>query len=1342
MQRPYIIRLLVLIAITLLQSIPGIAQEYRFHTINTRNGLSNNSVNALLVDSRGFLWVGTELGLNRYDGYNITRYYDFNNGNRNPISNVTDLKEDALGNIWIDCDLPNIRYDYRNRCFRTDNNEYLKQMGFSVAENMRVLVDSEGSLWMLSNGLIQYKNLSDGDQEKVRSWKVNLKVSQPREVTIKDYNGMVFITDRFSVYCFNSRTGRLQRIVLPEIFSTDRGHLRIYIDLDGRLWVYSMLSEHICTMPVSNTSAPTLFSLPSYSTTGQTPSHLPSANNAIRNIFDDGQGHMWIATDHEGVFTYDKWKKEHKFTHLRHNASEPLSLPSDNVTSIICDRQGTVWMGHLNTGLSYSNPRNNIFSHNGNMCGEISTMLFDQMGNLWLGTDGNGLFVRHTDGTFEKTALPNITISSLLEDSNGSMWVGTYQNGLIHMNGTKQYTIYNKENGHLPHNSVWQMVEDGKGNIWFTSVFNPIAKFNIATEKASLYSNKGENVTGISLINDGKGNIYCGTYYGIWIYDTTTGHAHYAMGNNKGTQKFMQFAINSMCLDKQNSMLWIAHKTGITVWDTKRDTLYYIDNTNGLLDSNIKSIVRDASGSMWVSTDRGVSCIRTLAQKRQNGDNNNNGKSQMFSIRNFTVSEDVQNYYFNNFAATSSNTGDVYFGGNNGYTEIRPKSMATEVDKPSVQFTDVSIGDSILTPPNNADWGKSALDLNYDDYQINIHFFTGNLISVNRVMYAYRLKGMREEWTYTETNTVSFFSLAPGSYTLEVKASGEDGEWGEVSSLQINVAPPFYYSWWMIVIYILLGLAALYFVISFMQLRQQKHMEEEKKRIEQEQIVQLSEMKLRFFTNISHDLRTPLTLIISPLQSLLSENLSEGIAKRLSVINKNAQLLLNQVNMLLDFRRLDVGAENLKLQSIEVVHFISDVCLSFDDYAKERNIQLSYTHTADMLFMNIDAEKLNKIMYNLLSNAFKFTPDGGKIGIDLADGEKEMTISVSDTGPGIADADKKLIFQRFYQVNTNNPKAGSGIGLHIVNEYVRLHGGDIEVKDNTPSGAIFKFSIPKTEAKSESAPQALADTHKAVAEGSTSADENTQFSVLVVDDNRDLCTFVADSLRSTYNIFMAYDGEEALQVLQQEDINLVVSDIMMPRIDGLELCRRIKTDLKWSHIPVILLTAKSADMSIIEGLQQGADDYITKPFNIEHLRLRIQKFIEWTTTSHRAFNQRIEVEPSEITITSLDEEFVKSAILLVEQNISDSDFSVDMLGKELGMSRTNLYKKLTNITGKGPHEFIRTIRMKRAYRLLEKSQMQISEIAYEVGYSSPKRFSENFKNEFGMTPSEFLRSRK
>ena len=500
-------------------------------------------------------------------------------------------------------------------------------------------------------------------------------------------------------------------------------------------------------------------------------------------------------------------------------------------------------------------------------------------------------------------------------------------------------------------------------------------------------------------------------------------------------------------------------------------------------------------------------------------------------------------------------------------------------------------------------------------------------------------------------------------------------------------------------------------------------------------------MKLQFFTNISHDLRTPLTLIMSPIDVIVKK-LEDGtqpaeLLPQLKNVRKNAQLLYNQVGSLLDFRRLDVGTETLQESVNDISTQIKGICLSFEDYAEERGISLSYTRNVESFMMSYDKVKMSKIVYNLLSNAFKYTESGGKINVDLQCLSNYVEISVADTGISISDSDKEKIFHRFYQVSSDDSmQTGSGIGLHIVKEYVTMHKGTVTVCDNKPKGSVFIVTIPvhnlSHENSSSSVPVSVTEWDPS----------NIRKTVLVVDDNRDIVEFIKSSLQDTYDVETAEHGEMALSIMAEETIDLVVSDVMMPGVDGFELCKRIKNDINFSHIPVILLTARTTDESMLEGLQLGADDYIAKPFNMDMLALRIKRIMEWSEKSHQKFRKKMDVNPSEITITPLDEQFIQNAIKIVEEKMTDPNFSVVVLAQELCMSRSNLYKKLMAVTGLGPVEFIRTIRVKRGRYLLENSQQQITEVAYAVGYNSLKSFSMNFKAEYGVTPSDFIKSRK
>ena len=489
----------------------------------------------------------------------------------------------------------------------------------------------------------------------------------------------------------------------------------------------------------------------------------------------------------------------------------------------------------------------------------------------------------------------------------------------------------------------------------------------------------------------------------------------------------------------------------------------------------------------------------------------------------------------------------------------------------------------------------------------------------------------------------------------------------------------------MYIVYAAIAITLLFLQYRNMRKRQQERTEKQRQLMERQKIEQITEMKLQFFTNISHDLRTPLTLIISPLEHIMKKleegSTPENMMAQLKNVYKNSQLLLKEVSTLLDFRRLDAGGETLNLQSGDIVDHLNSILVSFGDYAEERGIHLSFEHDMDSFMMDYDREKMNKVVYNLFSNALKFTPSGGSVTLALhIDGDNAI-ISVADTGKGIPNSDKPNIFKRFYQSGSNDSsQTGSGIGLHIASDYVQLHKGTISVSDNQPVGSIFTVTLPVERANM---PNGSAADEEALTETSNEAPADVLKTILVVDDNQDMLSFVSSCMKESFNVFTASDGAAALEILQRKQVNLIISDVMMPGIDGFELCKRVKSDITLSHIPIILLTARTTDVSRIEGLQLGADDYLTKPFNVEVLRLRVHKFIDWEQNNHQLFRQKMNIEPSEITITPLDEQFIQKAIALVEKNISDSEFSVEAMASEVGMSRSTLYKKLMAITGLG-----------------------------------------------------------
>ena len=635
------------------------------------------------------------------------------------------------------------------------------------------------------------------------------------------------------------------------------------------------------------------------------------------------------------------------------------------------------------------------------------------------------------------------------------------------------------------------------------------------------------------------------------------------------------------------------------------------------------------------------------------------------------------------------------------------------------------------------------VEFDYKQNIFSVSFASDNYNLPEKTQYMYKLEGFNNDWLTLPVgvHNVTFTNLAPGKYVLRVKAINSDGYVGiKEATLGIVVNPPFWMSWWAYLLYAA-GLVVVLFLARYRMLKRER----EKFHLQQ---IEINNMKFRFFTNVSHELRTPLTLIISPLEGMLKETTDELQSTRLQLMYRNAQRLLHLVNQLLDFRKGEMSTHQLSLSEGDIISYVHSVCNSFLLMADKKHIQFSFFSGIDTFSMAFDADKVGKIVMNLLSNAFKFTPEGGRVTvmIEHVTGTPDtLEIKIADTGIGISDVDKEHIFDRFYQADHKGVEetTGNGIGLSLVRDFVTLHEGEVKVFDNIGTGSVFVIQFPvkhvetQVQLPEETGMSVGDEEDREMKEEVREETGRKDFPLLlVVDDNEDFRIFMRYSLELQYRVKLAVNGNEAWEMMQEELPDLVISDVMMPQMDGNELCRLIKQDKRIAHIPVILLTARQNTEAKLEGLQTGADDYVTKPFNMTILVLRIRKLIE-LSRYHRVTQGMIDPAPSEIVITSLDEKLIEKAIKYVEDNMSRTELSVEELSRELGMSRVHLYKKLLQITGKTPIEFIRVIRLKRAAQLLRESQLHVSEVAFEVGFNNPKYFSRYFKDEFGVLPSVY-----
>lgn len=778
--------------------------------------------------------------------------------------------------------------------------------------------------------------------------------------------------------------------------------------------------------------------------------------------------------------------------------------------------------------------------------------------------------------------------------------------------------------------------------------------------------------------------------------------------------------------------------------------------SNSVLENEIiYAIIEDNNKNMWITTSNSISNI-IVSKNPETG-------QYTFTDHTYGELDGLQGQQFNMRSITKTHSGKIIAGGIKGLSFFDPDKIKYNYETPKIEFTslqlfneDVKIdsiynGNIILTKAINC---IEEIKLKYTQNVFSVSFSAMNYILPEKTQYMYILEGFNKNWQTTDVNNLTYTSLLPGEYILKVKAINSDGfSDQEISELKIIITPPFWATNVAYIIYFIILVS-----IVLLMIRQLLNNERQKFKllqIEQKALQkhEVDEMKLLFFTNISHELRTPLTLIISPLEKIIKEIENKDQKNKLEIVQRNAVTLLRMVNQLLDFRKNEAQGHQLNLVEGDVVEFIRGISNSFIAYSEKKNVHLTFFTAIQKLWIKFDEDKIGKVVMNLLSNAFKFTPEGGRVELSMnllsesLQQSELLEIRVSDNGISISDEDKKLIFDRFYQVQGKQKSSGSGIGLHLVKEFVTLHKGTVSVVDNIGKGSVFIVKLPILRAKCSQMQELdqideMADIHMENITGIAKEEQTKDRSdknpvILIVDDNEDFRIFMHESLKEEYTIVEAADGTRAWSIIPELQPDVIVSDLMMPDTDGNELCRLVKNDIRTSHIPFILLTAHYAKEQKMEGLESGADDFITKPFDFDILILRIKRLLQLRQERQERFTQFMEINPREITITSLDEKLINKAIKYVEDNISRSDLSVEELSTELNISRVHLYKKMVSITGKTPIEFIRVIRLKRAAQYLSESQQNVSEIAYQTGFSNPKYFRKYFKEEFGVLPSDY-----
>lgn len=1320
-----------------------------FVHIGLNEGLSQSTVVDITQDKQGNMWFATHNGLNKFDGYGFT-VYQHNEQDSCSIGNdiIRTCITDRQGRIWAGTNEGLSLYDAGMDRF--ENFSFMEE-GEKLTVNDIVETDNKLLLCIRKKRLLLFDTETRLFSEELPAPVLSSIVP----TTIYRQDEHIYIGSLQGLFIYSTKTGKLESFA-PEA-------------LKGKE-IYSILQQSPISLWIG-TEGNGLFRINPQTHEIKSYTHLPDnrnsiSSNYIRSLCLDSQNELWIGT----LSSLNIYNKENdSFDIYASNPLESGSLSQTSVRDIFMDAQGGMWLGTYFGGLNYYHPfkdrfTNIQFTAKGNSlnCNIIGCIREDGQRNLWIGTNSGGVNLYNPrTRTFrhytKKEGLASNDIKAIyIDEKNDLVYIGTHTGGL---------SILNRKTGHIEtinqyktHN-IYTLEPTENGEFWVSGIsqllrFNPKNKtYTQVNTQADGAPFRHNQVTDI--LRDSKRRLWMIGEKGLAVYTEKDGqllHCPILPEQSPVTRKI----INCVRESKQNGIFWIGTRDGFYRFDEKTRELKQYTTSQGLPNNMVHGIMEDSYGYLWLSTDKGLSRFQPQTEK----------------FRNYTSNDGIQSNQFANNAYCHTREGLMYFGGINGITAFQPEQLPDNPYTPSAVINCLRLFNKTVSPGDDSGILKKSINetksitLAATQSMFSLEFVVSNYISGNHNTFAYMLEGYDREWYYTNSSRiVSYSNLPQGTYRFLVKAANSDGKWNEQpTELEIVILPVWYKTWWAILLFAVLFIAAIVFIFYYFWMKKSMKAQIRMELADKERQKAMNEMKLQFFINISHELRTPLTLILAPLQEVLDKVNDRWIHKQLEHVQKNTNRLLNLVNQLMDYRRAELGVFHLKVRPNPIHQVIKKSFLLYDRTAQHRNIAYSFHSELEDREVMCDPNYLELIINNLISNAFKYTSEGQTISVTLKEEDGRLVLQVKDTGKGIPLNKQSKIFERFYKVDHEH--IGTGIGLSLVQRLVELHHGEIKLESAEGVGSTFTISLPTgkdaykaeetaTEADKENelpihssnpAEMLIMDTdarETEKTEGETT-EENTEEtsrkkreSILIVEDNNDIRHYLSNELRQSYLTLEAENGEEALNILKEHEIDLILTDVMMPVMDGLKLCKHIKQNLYTCHIPIIMLSAKADLKEQLEGLQMGADDYIPKPFSMTLITAKIRNLFR---TRHRAiehYSNSMEIEPEKVALNPIDEELLKKAVEIVEKHMDDVEFSTDEFAREMFMSRSSLHLKMKALTGESTNEFIRKIRFNKACKLLKEGRHTVSEISTMVGYNTPSYFATSFKKYFGCLPSEY-----
>jgi len=1358
-------RVAVLLTAIWLFTCTNIAAQNKpnFITLNTKNGLSSNTVNTILQDHNGLVWFGTNDGLNKFDGTNFTVYTSKSGDSTSiPSNNISALLEDRSGRLWIGTNGGGLAfYDAKHNTFKSFVGEGIpnRNLPFNV---LTLYEDKSGNIWVGTFGGYRVINTKTF---KVRNVGINQLMGNGSSVLsfLQGSGNKLYIGTNMGLLALNLANGATEKFTHnpADKSSVSNNFIKTIVqDEKGRIFfgTYNGLNmllpdgKHFRSFLQPNDR---LFS-----------------DDIIYSARLQKGGKLWLGTE-DGVSIFDT--NTELFSTIRPNRRESFGLSHKSVRSICMANNGIIWLGTYQGGVNKFDPnlalfnlkRSSPFDPKGLSSPIVTSFAELSKRKIFVGTDGGGLHLfDRENGIFEQIDLKSkidfsrnpLAILALTLDSHGTLWVGTYQHGLFAYNPvTKTYKQFlaGPMATDLSQNEIFAIKEDSRGLIWIGTNGTGVDVFDYKTNSFTRYGTYSmapmmlpSNGFIRAIVEDPDGN--------MWLASSGTGIAVFQRDNGKfityrkANSGLSNDVVLSLLCDSKGNIWAGTDGAGLDFFDPRTGKFTNFNETNGLSNAIVYKILEGRDGLIWFSTDNGISCLNPETKK----------------IKNFGRPNGMQDSPFILGSGIGTSGGELYFGGQDGFNYFNPLELPSNNVVPNVLLTELKVANTVVIPGEKSPIKEQIsfakeIKLSYGQ-NFSISYVALNYTAPQQNHYSYRLVGLDRDWNEVgKEKTAYYTNLDPGDYIFQVRASNNDGVWSnKITSIAIHIKPPLWRTTYAYIFYVVLAGSILFAIRrrGIQRIKKQLALEQAQINAEEKVLQQrrdaerahaLDIQKIKFLTNLSHEFRTPISLILAPVDKLLAVKQEPAVAGQVKMIRRNARRLLNLVNQLLDFRKMEEQELKLNLKEADLVGFISEAAEAFQDLSERKKISLQINSDIKKLKTPFDQDKMERIIFNLLSNAFKFTKEGGEVCLNMylgvaADQVKPVFfIEVSDTGIGIADHNKDKVFNRFFMDNNVSAilNQGSGIGLSIVKEFVELHGGQISVESEVGKGTVFLVSLPveiADDVEIDGEAYSLIDEQTDESAAETSPADLKMATILLVEDNEEFRFYLKDSLQPFYQIIEAADGKEGWQKTLSAHPQLVVTDISMPEMNGIELSQKIKADKRTSHIPVILLTAISGEDDQIKGLKSGANDYLTKPFNFGILHAKIENLLLFNRSVKNAYSKQVKVQAKEIEIESSEVKLLNKIVQYIDEKLNNPELSVEELSRHVGMSRGSLYHKLLEITGLTPIEYIRSVKLERAVELLEKSDYNVAQIAYMTGFGTPSYFSKLFKAQFNMLPSEYI----